>query len=308
VKVIVLAQEEAQRLGHNILGPGEILLGLISEGTTLAYRSLREAGLNLNDARSFIEETIGHSGSFMAVQIPFAAGTKSVLQKAEEEAHAAGVNYVSTEHILLGILTERNAVSTKLFEKFDIDTHQLEKKVREAISQTAAEQIHSRLPEPTLTEDVLATLVFANEEARKLKHKRTGVEHILCGLILQEGVAKRVLLDHGVTLEKARAIVDQMHKEEPVEPKRRPVFSKLLDTILVIFRQRPFTRQAELLMDNAMKETQESGALFVDTGHILLALIATSIEPNNALALLSIDKQALREQVLELMSSSNAQE
>ena len=153
---------------------------------------------------------------------------------------------------------------------------------------------------------MLTTLVFANEEARKLKHKRTGIEHIVCGLILQQGTAARALAEVGVDYDKALSVVRQIHEEEPVEPKKRPMLSKLLDTILVLFRQRPFTSQAELLMDRALKETQERADLFVDSSHVLLALIDTSTEPSNVLALLGIDKQALKEKVLEMMKRNDS--
>ena len=51
IKVIMLAQEEARRLGHNFVGTEQVLLGLIGEGTGIAAKTLKSMGVNLKDAR-----------------------------------------------------------------------------------------------------------------------------------------------------------------------------------------------------------------------------------------------------------------
>ncbi len=308
IKVVMLAAAEARALGYGSVGVEQLLLGLLAEDKSLASKSLQDAGVQVHAARSIVEQLLGRSAVMVwGDQIPLAPRAEKVLEEALAEAHKAGVNHVSAEHILLGLLIQEPEASARILEKFKVDLSELEQKIRSAISQTSTEQAQSRQPEPTLTEDVLTTLVFANEEARKLKHKRTGVEHILCGLILQQGTASRALLDSGIDYDKALSVVRQIHQEEPVEPKKRPMLSKLLDTILVIFRQRPFTSQAELLMEKALKETQNRGDLFVDSGHVLIALIETSTEPSNALALLGVDKQALKEKVIDMMKKNDVQ-
>jgi ATP-dependent Clp protease ATP-binding subunit ClpA len=306
IKVVMLATAEARLLGYGFIGGEQLLLGILAEDKSVASKSLKDAGVFLTDARKVVEEILGHGrGNGFGDAIPLSPRAEKVLEDALEEAHKGGVNHVSTEHILLGLLSQEREATARILERFAVDLDRLEQKIRAAVSQTASEQAQSRQPEPTLTEDVLTTLVFANEEARKLKHKRTGIEHILCGLILQQGTASRALLECGVDYEKALSVVQQIHKEEPVEPKKRPMLSKLLDTILVIFRQRPFTSQAELLMDRALKETQDRGDLFVDSGHVLLALVDASTEPSNALALLGIDKQALKDKVIDMLKRND---
>jgi ATP-dependent Clp protease ATP-binding subunit ClpC len=59
IKVIMLAQEEARRLGHNLVGTEQILLGLIGEGTGVAAKVLNEQGVTLQDARKEVEKIIG---------------------------------------------------------------------------------------------------------------------------------------------------------------------------------------------------------------------------------------------------------
>ena len=55
IKVIMLAQEEARRLGHNFVGTEQVLLGLIGEGTGIAAKTLKSMGVNLKDARVEVE-------------------------------------------------------------------------------------------------------------------------------------------------------------------------------------------------------------------------------------------------------------
>ena len=74
IKVIMLAQEEARRLGHNFVGTEQILLGLIGEGTGVAAKVLKSMGVNLKDARVEVEKIIGRGSGFVAVEIPFHQG------------------------------------------------------------------------------------------------------------------------------------------------------------------------------------------------------------------------------------------
>ena len=80
IKVIMLAQEEARRLGHNFVGTEQILLGLIGEGTGIAAKVLKSMGVNLKDARSEVEKIIGRGSGFVAVEIPFTPRAKKVLE------------------------------------------------------------------------------------------------------------------------------------------------------------------------------------------------------------------------------------
>lgn len=90
IKVIMLAQEEARRLGHNFVGTEQILLGLIGEGTGIAAKVLKSMGINLKDARVEVEKIIGRVSRFVAVEIPFTPRAKRVLELSLEEARQLG--------------------------------------------------------------------------------------------------------------------------------------------------------------------------------------------------------------------------
>jgi len=162
------------------------------------------------------------------------------------------------------------------------------------------------LKEPALTADVLRVLVLANDEARKLHHKRTGPEHILLGLILEGGEASRVLAGSELTYEKASALVIDNADTVKIEPKQRPMLSKLLDVILVMFRQRPFSNDAWMLMHSSIEEAQKLDAQETTSEHILLALLAQSDnDPQSNFHRFGIDSKAMRDEILNRIKSTD---
>ena len=92
IKVIMLAQEEARRLGHNFVGTEQVLLGLVGEGTGIAAKVLKSMGINLKDARVEVEMIIGRGNGFVAVEIPFTPRAKRVLELSLEEARQLGMS------------------------------------------------------------------------------------------------------------------------------------------------------------------------------------------------------------------------
>lgn len=121
IKVIMLAQEEARRLGHNFVGTEQILLGLIGEGTGIAAKTLKSMGVNLKDARIEVEKIIGRGSGFVAVEIPFTPRAKRVLELSWEEARQLGHNYIGTEHLLLGLIREGEGVAARVLENLGVD-------------------------------------------------------------------------------------------------------------------------------------------------------------------------------------------
>eukprot|EP00898_Chlorokybus_atmophyticus_P008890 jgi/Chlat1/9001/Chrsp94S08284 len=121
IKVIMLAQEEARRLGHNFVGTEQVLLGLIGEGTGIAAKVLKSMGVNLKEARVEVEKIIGRGSGFVAVEIPFTPRAKRVLELSLEEARQLGHNYIGTEHLLLGLLKEGEGVAARVLETLGAD-------------------------------------------------------------------------------------------------------------------------------------------------------------------------------------------
>lgn len=86
IKVIMLAQEEARRIGHNFVGTEHILLGLIGLGTGISAEVFRESKIGLQQARHAVEEIIGLGNGEVAVEIPFTPRAKIAIESASDQA------------------------------------------------------------------------------------------------------------------------------------------------------------------------------------------------------------------------------
>ncbi len=143
IKVIMLAQEEARRLGHNFVGTEQVLLGLIGEGTGVAAKTLKTMGVTLKDARVEVEKIIGRGSGFVAVEIPFTPRAKRVLELSWDEARQLGHNYIGTEHLLLGLIREGEGVAARVLENLGVDLNKVRSNVIKMLGETKPTQTTS---------------------------------------------------------------------------------------------------------------------------------------------------------------------
>lgn len=158
IKVIMLAQEEARRLGHNFVGTEQILLGLVGEGTGIAAQVLKSMNVNLKDARVEVEKIIGRGSGFVAVEIPFTPRAKRVLELSLEEARQLGHNYIGTEHLLMGLVREGEGVAARVLENLAVDVSSIRAEVIQMLGENAEANVsgsnatQARSKTPTLEE------------------------------------------------------------------------------------------------------------------------------------------------------------
>ena len=143
IKVIMLAQEEARRLGHNFVGTEQVLLGLIGEGTGVAAKTLKSMGVNLKDARAEVEKIIGRGSGFVAVEIPFTPRAKRVLELSWDEARQLGHNYIGTEHLLLGLIREGEGVAARVLENLGVDLNKIRSNVVKMLGESKPQAVSS---------------------------------------------------------------------------------------------------------------------------------------------------------------------
>ena len=143
IKVIMLAQEEARRLGHNFVGTEQVLLGLIGEGTGVAAKTLKSMGVNLKDARAEVEKIIGRGSGFVAVEIPFTPRAKRVLELSWDEARQLGHNYIGTEHLLLGLIREDQGVAARVLETLGVDLNKIRSNVIKILGESKPQTVAS---------------------------------------------------------------------------------------------------------------------------------------------------------------------
>ena len=139
IKVIMLSQEEARRMGHNFVGTEQLLLGVIGQRHGIGARALKKSKVTLKKARKEIELYIGRGTGFVASEIPFTPRAKRVLEMAVHEGKDLGQNFVGTEHILLALIAESDGVAMRTLDKLNVDIPKLKNLVLTYIEETQEE-------------------------------------------------------------------------------------------------------------------------------------------------------------------------
>jgi hypothetical protein len=113
-QVVVLAQEEAQSLGHNYVGTEHLLLGLLLLGEGAAADALRTLGLTHEAAREQVIATIGVGSEPVTGRLPFTPRSKKALEFSLREKTARGARCIEPEHLLLVLAREPETVSAQV--------------------------------------------------------------------------------------------------------------------------------------------------------------------------------------------------
>jgi len=128
-KVLRLAQEEAIALNHPAVGTEHLLLGLLKEGQGVAAKALESLGVNLEQVRQEVVKVLGRGQAPVGAEIGLTPRAKRVLELAQDEARRMGVNYVGTEHILLGLLREGEGVAYRILTNLGISADKVRTQV-----------------------------------------------------------------------------------------------------------------------------------------------------------------------------------
>ncbi len=141
----------------------------------------------------------------------FTERARKVVFYAQEEAQKFGEGYVSTEHLLLGLVRESDSVAARVLEKLGISLSRIRAEVEKQLPRGDARPTQDM----TLTPRAKRVIDLAYDEARNLNNNYIGTEHLLLGLIREgDGLAGRVLQKLGVELEKARREVMSLQDNE----------------------------------------------------------------------------------------------
>ncbi len=150
-RVIQLAHQEALSMGHTMVEPEHLLLGVLQEGGGVACQALSELGVDPENFAAHIRDLIGRSQDILAkpVDLPLSPRMHRALDLAVAEARKMGVNYVDTEHILLGILADDSGLIVQQFKSMGVTPLSVLKQINEILSGTAGRKIASNSTDKT---------------------------------------------------------------------------------------------------------------------------------------------------------------
>ncbi len=148
----------------------------------------------------------------------FTERARKVVVKAQDEARFLKQNYIGTEHILLGLIDEKEGIASRVFKELGISINDVRAAIRDVVSEGTSES-YEHIP---FTPRAKKVLELSLREALQMGHNYIGTEHILLGLLREgEGVAARVLNSLGVTLNSVKMKVKEiLNSQSPYgEPK-----------------------------------------------------------------------------------------
>lgn len=128
-RVLSLAQEAALELGHDYVGTEHVLIGLTKVKNGVAAKALEELGLVTEDIFEAVEEHVGR-GNKKATSIYMTPRVKHVLELAIQVANQMNHNYVGTEHILLGLLSDGSGVAVAILRAMNIRSNDVVEAIR----------------------------------------------------------------------------------------------------------------------------------------------------------------------------------
>gem|GEM_PF-2261593 len=156
----------------------------------------------------------------------FTDRVRKVLAMAREEAARLHHEYVGTEHLLLGLVGEREGVAVAVLTNLGANLGEIQQKIEETVKMGKAES--TSVLDLSYSSRAKKVLELAMSEGREMHHNYVGSEHLLLGMIREEkGIAAQVLADAGVNLEAARA---ETLRLLGAVPQRWPIASAKADT------------------------------------------------------------------------------
>lgn len=119
-RTIFYAQEEAGRYGENHVSTEHLLLGLLREPNSIACKALMNLNIPLENIRTELEQNIKRGEGKLGQDMQLAPRAKRVIDLAYDEARELDNNYIGTEHLLLGLIREREGIAAKVLSKLGV--------------------------------------------------------------------------------------------------------------------------------------------------------------------------------------------
>jgi len=228
-------------------------------------------GVQLNTVRQRVEFIIGRGDRIVLGNIGLTPRAKKVIELAVEEARRLNHHYIGTEHLLLGLVREGEGIASGVLESLGVNLDRVRQETLRVLKQSTGTIEEEIVPGNTLqwkttsnfddyqfTRQVENVLSLAQEESLRLQHNYLGTEHILLGLIREEGsAASHILKSFGADPGRTRSGIETfVGRGERTQPGAVPL-----------------TPLARAQIHLAADEANRMGHGTIATEHLLLGLL-----------------------------------
>jgi len=201
-QALVLAHDEARKLGHPYIGTEHLLLGLIADEGGPAGRAFKTLGVTLESARAQVAAEVPPSGGESPGEIPYSPRAKGTLDGAPRQAMGLRDDFVGTEHLLLALLIERDSRTANVLSSLGCPPDLLRTTVLDERTLKPAKP----KPAPGLA-PALATA--AREIATDRGAAQPDAGDLLLALADSSGLVARALTELGATPQTLRAAIER---------------------------------------------------------------------------------------------------
>jgi ornithine carbamoyltransferase len=309
-QVVFVAQEEAQRLGTNHVATEHLLLGLIRVNDNIAGGILKHMSISLDDLSAAIERQITRGDGGFTNDMQLTSLAKRVIDLAFEEALKFKVDYIGTEHLLVGLLLESEGLAGRLLAEFGIELGAVRREVSALHSDTVPEETGSvsgqgtvvsettvgvtrqgerRIMWQRFTERARRVVFFAQEEAGRLGENYVSTEHLLLGILREnDSVASRILTRMEISLGRIRNEIERQVTRGDGR----------------LQQDMQLTPRAKRVIDLAYDEARQLNNNYIGTEHLLLALIREGDGlAGRVLQKLGVELERTRHEILQLQDN-----
>ena len=212
---MALANLEAGKLGHDFLAPAHLMLGLISEGKSVATQTLRLLNVDLGEVRDAVRGRLEAGNSLGAMgRRAHTKAMKEVISLAIQEARKFDHRYVGTEHLILGLCAHPDSIPSQVLRERGLDVETLREKTLSLLSgelDAGHDLAHSRhgnfewihqqeLAKAFHSPKFWHTMILAVDSANRLGASEIEPQHLLMALLRDESnPLAKLLADKGVT-------------------------------------------------------------------------------------------------------------
>ncbi len=287
-KVIILAREEAEKSQHEYLGTEHLLLGVLKDSGGVAISVLQRLGVDLNQIRQEVERNLPASSNTLIIgDIPFTSRAKKVLEYSVEEARSMGHSYIGTEHLLLGLVREKDGVGARVLNSLGISYADVREQTINLLREPSSTQEKQQTKTPALDEfgrdltelavkDKLDPVIGREKEIERVIQilaRRTKNNPVLIG---EPGVGKTAIVEGMAQRIYTREVPQLLHDKRVIS----------LDLGAVIAGTK-YRGQFEQRIKAIMKDIIQAGnvILFIDEIHTLVGAGAAegSVDASNML-------------------------
>lgn len=269
INCIINAQDEANKLHHDMLYPLHLLMGVMSLKTGNLTRVMKVMAINTESVKNDIREILKEKITSQKYEIlPFSQEVKNVLDNSWDVSIKLGTNYIGPEHIFLSLIQEKSV--TDLFDKYEIDMPRISATITRIISKKSQTPSHPEGNRQTklnqkyfsvseiLNEQKCTNLFSTAKEEMLFEQKEAlGTEQILLSVLKENSELKERLNEYGITYEVVK------DKIENLRSRQKEFFANEIFCTPKLYKS----------LVSAYETAKELGSANIEPEHIILGIL-----------------------------------